>query len=155
MKDWYKYQPWNFTCRAWIIESRHMTYNTTALLPSGCFPMAFGPFRDPKGWSYTHPKYWTHRWRIDINISNGMSPIVPSSDNQGTWHILRRHYYQVTTAQWRMTHFWTPIFFPIHTRNIGPIHDGLISISAIKSRPHNSVEKIKTPDISHDGTTTK
>ena len=39
--------------------------------------MADGPFRDPKGRSYAHPKYWTHRWRIDINISHEILPIDP------------------------------------------------------------------------------
>ena len=33
--------------------------------------MADGPFRDPKGRSYPHPKYWTHRRRININIGQG------------------------------------------------------------------------------------
>ena len=64
MKDWYQYQPWNLTQRVQLRESRHLTYHTTALLPNSCGPMADGPFRDPKGRSYPHPKYWTHRWRL-------------------------------------------------------------------------------------------
>ena len=64
--------------KAQLSESGHMTYHTTALLPNSCGPMADGPFRDPKGRSYPHPKYWTHRWRIDINIDHGISPIEPS-----------------------------------------------------------------------------
>ena len=75
MKDWYQYRPWNLTHRVQLRESGHMTYHTTALLPNSCGPMADGPFRDPKGRSYPHPKYWTHRWRIDINIDHGISPI--------------------------------------------------------------------------------
>ena len=78
MKDWYQYRPWNLTHRAQLRESGHMTYHTTALLPNSCGPMAAGPFRDPKGRSYPHPKYWTHRWMIDINIDHGISPIEPS-----------------------------------------------------------------------------
>ena len=70
-EDWYQYQPWNLTHRVQLRESRHLTYHTTALLPNSCSPMADGPFRDPKGRSYPHPKYWTHRWRIDINTSHG------------------------------------------------------------------------------------
>ena len=78
MKYWYQYRPWNLTNRAQLRESRHMTYHTTVLLPNSCGPMADGPFRDPKGRSYPHPKYWTHRWGIDINIDHGISPIEPS-----------------------------------------------------------------------------
>ena len=194
MKDWYQYRPWNLTHRAQLSESGHMTYHTTALLPNSCGPMADGPFRDPKGRSYPHPKYWTHRWRIDINIDHGISPIESNQENQGTWHITRRHYYQITAAQWRMVHFGTPkgrsyphpkywthrwridinidhgispiessqenqgtwhitrrqyyqiaaaqwrmVHFgtprvgPIHTPNIGPIDEGLISISTMES----------------------
>ena len=78
MKDWYQYRPWNLTHRAQLRESGHMTYHTTALLPNSSGPMADGRFWDPKGRSYPHPKYWTHRWRIDINIDHGISPIEPS-----------------------------------------------------------------------------
>ena len=42
--------------------------------PNSCGPMADGPFRDPKGRSYLHLIYWTHRWRFDINIDHGISP---------------------------------------------------------------------------------
>ena len=75
MKDWYQYQPWNLTPGVLFRESKHLTYHTTALLPNSCGPMADGLFRDPKGQSYPHPKYWTHRWRIDNNTSHGISPI--------------------------------------------------------------------------------
>ena len=68
MKDLYQYQPWNHTHRAQLTESMHMAYHTTALLSNSCDPMADGLFRDPKGRSYPHLNYWTHRWRIDINI---------------------------------------------------------------------------------------
>ena len=78
MKDWYQYRPWNLTHRILLRKSMHMTYNTKALLPNSCGPMADGPFRDPKGWSYPHPKYWNHQWRIDINISHGISSIGSS-----------------------------------------------------------------------------
>ena len=78
MKDWYQYRPWTLTNRAQLRESIHMTYHTTALLPNCCGPMADGQFRDPNGRSYTHLKYWIHRWRIDINIGHGISPIGPS-----------------------------------------------------------------------------
>ena len=67
-KDWYQYQPWNLTHRSQVRESMHMTHQTTALLPNSCGPLADGPFRDPKGGSYPHPKYWTHWWRL-ISIS--------------------------------------------------------------------------------------
>ena len=103
--------------------------------PNSCGPMADGPFRDPKGRPYPHPKYWTHRWNIDINISHWISLIEPSQENQGTWHIIRRHYYQIAAAQWRMVHFGTPRVSPIHTPNIGPIDVGLISISTMESHP--------------------
>ena len=92
MKDWYQYWPCNLIHRAQWRESRHMIYHTTALLPNSCGPMADGPFRDPKGRSYPHSKYWTHWWRIDINIGHGISPIESIQDNLGTWHIIRRHY---------------------------------------------------------------
>ena len=78
MKDWYQYRPWNITHRAQLRESGHMTYQTTALLPNSCGPMADGSFRDAKGRSYPHPKYWTHRWRTDINIDHGIAPIESS-----------------------------------------------------------------------------
>ena len=155
MKDWYQYRPWNLTHRVQLRESRHMTYHTAALLPNNCGPMVDGPFRDPKGRSYLHTKYWTHRWRIDINISHGILPLESRQGNQCTWHILRRHYYQIAAAQWRMVHFGTPMVGPIHTPNIGPIDEGLISISAMKSYPYNPVKEINAHDISYDGTTTK
>ena len=170
--------------------------------------MADGPFRNPKGRSFPHPKYCNPRWRIDIHSSHGISPIEsswenistwhitrrhyyqipaakwqmihlgtlrvghihtpnivpiaeglisiptrePSYDNRGTWHIIQQHYYQIAEAQWRMVHFWTPAIGPIHTPNIGPIDWRLISIPAMESHP---VKRIKAPDISYDGTTTK
>ena len=46
--------------------------------PNSCGPVVDGPFRDPKGRSFPHPKYWTHRWRIGINIGHGISPIEPN-----------------------------------------------------------------------------
>ena len=84
---------WNLTHSAQLRKSGHMTYHTTALLPNNCGPMVDGPFWDPKGQSYPHPKYWTHPWRIHINIDHGISPIEASLDNQGTWHIIRWHCY--------------------------------------------------------------
>ena len=112
--------------------------------PNSCGPMADGQFRSPKGRSYPHPKYWTHPWRIDINIGRGISPIESSEKNQDTWHIIqrhyyqdiiRRHYYQIAAVQWRVVHFGTPRVGPIHTPNIGPIDEGLISTSAVESHP--------------------
>ena len=75
--DWYQCRPWNLTHRAHLRESRHMTYTTT-LLPNNCGQTADGLFRNPQGRSYPHPKYWTHRWRIDTNIGHGISPREPS-----------------------------------------------------------------------------
>ena len=155
MKDWYQYRPWNFTHRAQLRELRHMTYHRTALLPNSCGPMADGPFRDPKDRSYPHPKYWTHRWRIDINIGHEISPIETSQEKQDTWHIIRRHYYQIVAAQWRMVHLGTPRVGPIHTPNTGPINEGLISISIMKSHPLSPVKRIKAYDISYHGNTIK
>ena len=155
MKDWYQHRPWNLTHRVQLRESRHMTYHTAAQLPNSCGPMADGPFRDLKGRSYLHTKYWTHRWRIDINISHEILPLESRQGNQCTWHILRRNYYQIAAAQWRMVHFGTPRVGPIHTPNIGPIDEGLISISAVESHPLSPVKRIKTHDISYSGTTTK
>ena len=128
MKDWYQYQPWNLTHRVPLRKSMHMRYHTTALLPNSCGPMADGPFRDPKGRSYPHPKYWTHRWRIDVNIGHGISPIESSWESLDTWHIIQRHNYQTAAAQLWMFQFGTPRVGPIHTPNIGPIAEGLISI---------------------------
>ena len=98
MKDWYQYRPWNLTHRVQLRESRHMTYHTAAQLPNSCGPMADGPFRDLKGRSYLHTKYWTHRGRIDINISHEILPIESRQGNQCTWHILRRHYCNSVSA---------------------------------------------------------
>ena len=147
MKDWYQYRPWNLTHRAQLKELSHITYHRTALLPNSCGPTADGPFRDPKVRSYPHPKYKTHRWRIDINIGHEISPIGPSWENEGTWHIIRRHYYQIAAAQWRMVHFGTPRVGPIHTPNIGPIDEGLISISATKFHLLRPVKRNKIHDI--------
>ena len=155
MKDRYQYWPWNLTHRNQLRESKHMTYHTTALLPINCGPMTHGPFGDPKGLSYPHPKYWTHRWRIDIKIDHGISPIETSYESQGTWHIIRRHYYHITAAQWRMVHFGTPRVGPIYTPNIGPIDEGLISISTMESHTKSPVKRIRAHDISYDGTTNK
>ena len=149
MKDWYQYQQWNLTHIVQLSESRHLTYHTTALLPNMCGPMVDGPFRDPKGRSYPHPKYWTHRWRIHINTSHGISPIESSWQNQGTWHIIRRHYYQIAAAQWWMVHFGTPRVDHIQTGNIGPIDEGLISISTMESHPYSPVKRIRAHDIRH------
>ena len=54
-----------------------------------------------------------------------------------------------------MVNFGTPGVGPIHTPNIGPIDEGLISISAMKSYPQSPVKEINAYDISYDGTTTK
>ena len=120
MKDWCQYRPWNLTHRAQLKESGHMTYHSTALLPNSCGPMADGPLRNPKGRSYPHPKYWTHRWMIDNNIDHGISPMEPSYENQGTWHIIRRHYYKIAAAQWRMVYFGTPRVGSIHPQILDP-----------------------------------
>ena len=121
--------------RVQLKESRHMTYHTAALLPNSCGPMADVLFRDPRGRSYPHPKYWTHRWRIDINISHEILPIESRWGNQCIWHIIRRYYYQTAAAQWRLVHFGTPRVGPIHTPHIGPVDEGLISTSAVESHP--------------------
>ena len=193
-EGWYQYRPWNFTHRDKLIESSHMAYHTTALLPNTAaqWQMAIS---GPKDLSYSHPKYWTNRWRFDINIGHVISTIRYSQENQGTWHIIRRHYYQIPAAHRRMAnsgpqgsllstpqildpsmedwyqyrpwnlnhraqlresrhmtshttallpnscgamamvHFGTPRIYPIHTPIIGPIEEGLISISAMESRP--------------------
>ena len=135
MRDWYQYQPWNLTHRVPLRKSMHMICHTTTILPNSCGPMEDGPFRVSKGRPYPHPKYWTHRWRIGINISHEILPIESSQGNQCTWHIIRRNYYQIAAAQWRMVHIGTPRVSPIHTPNIGPIDEGLISISAMESHP--------------------
>ena len=126
-------RPWNRTHGAQISESLNMAYHTTALQPNSCGKMADGPFRDPLGRSSPQPKYWTHRWRININIDHGISPLEGSSENQGTWHMIRRHYNQKAAAQWQMVYFGTPRVGPIHTSNIGPIDEVLISISTMES----------------------
>ena len=48
-----------------------------------------------------------------------------------TWHIIRRHYYQIAASQWRMVHVGTTRVSPIHTSNVGPINEGFTSISDI------------------------
>ena len=57
-----------------------------------------------------------------------------------------------------MVYFGTTVVDPIHTSNTEPtepIDKGLISISDMKSNPSGPVKKIRTYDISYDGTTTK
>ena len=54
-----------------------------------------------------------------------------------------------------MVYFGTPRLGPIHTPNIGPIDEGLISIPAMESHPYGPVKWINAHDISYDGTTTK
>ena len=148
MKDWYQYRPWNFTQRVSLRKLVHMTYHTTALLPNSCGPMGDGPFGTPRVFFLSRPKYWTHRWRIDINIGHGIiSTIEPSWKNQGTWHIIRRHFYQIDAAQWRMVNFGTPRVGSIHTPNIGPIDKWLISISTMKSNPYCPIKKNSAYDI--------
>ena len=49
--------PWNLTHKTQLRESMHMTYHTAVLIQNSCSPIAEGPFRDPKGRSYRHPKY--------------------------------------------------------------------------------------------------
>ena len=44
--------------------------------------MADSPFRNPKGRSYPHPKYWTRPWRIDINVGHGISPRVQFGESR-------------------------------------------------------------------------
>ena len=138
MMDWYQYGPWNLTHRPLLREYRHMTHHTTALLPNSCGLMADGTFGDPIARSYPHPKYWTHWWRIGINIGHGISRTESSSENQDTWYIVRQQYYQLPAAQWRMVHLGTPRVGPINNPNIGPIDEGLISISDMES--HHSVQ---------------
>ena len=117
MKDWYQYRPWNVTHRIPLRKSVHMSYHTPSLLPNSCGPIADCPFRDPKGRSYPHPKYWTHRWWIDINIGHGISPINPI--NRSKAHdISYDSKYQIAAAQWWMVHFGTPRVSPIHIYQI-------------------------------------
>ena len=68
---------WNLTLRIPLRKSMHMTYHTTTLLQNSCGPMADSPLRDSKSRSYPHPKFWTNRWRFDIYIGHGISPIKP------------------------------------------------------------------------------
>ena len=99
MKDWYQYRPWSLTHRAQLRESGHWAYHTKSLLLNSCTPMADGPFRDPKGPSYPHPKYWTYRWRININFNHEIYPTVSCLNNLAIWDFIRLHY-QILTAQW-------------------------------------------------------
>ena len=154
MKDWYQYRPWNLTHRTQLRESRHITYHTAVLLPNRCSQIADGSFLEPNGRSYPHPKYWTHQWRIDINIGHGILFIGACKENQGTWHIIR-HYYGIAAAQWRVVHFGTARVGFIYTPDIGLIDEGLISISAMKSNPKNTVKRIKVHELSYGGTTTE
>ena len=155
MKDWYQYRPWNLTHRVPLRKSMHMIYHTMALLPNSCGPIVDGPFRDPKGGSYLHPKYWTYQWRIDINIVHVFSPIGSRLENQCPWHIIGRHYYQIAAAKWWMVYFGIPRVGSINTPNIGPIDEGLISMSATEFYPYSPVKRIKAHEISCDSTTTK
>ena len=63
--------------------------------------MADGPFRDPKGRSYPHPKYWTHRRRININIGQG---------NTFVWYVMCLD--SLNWAQWVRFHcrYWYQSF---------------------------------------------
>ena len=103
--------------------------------PNSCGPMADGPFRNPKGQSYPHPqildpsmKYWYQYrpWNLTHRIT---------LKNQCIWHIIQRHYYHIAAAQWRMVNFGIPRVGPIHTPNIGPIDERLISISVMEFHP--------------------
>ena len=104
-------------------------------IPNSCGPMVDGQFQDPKSRSHQHLKDWTHRGRIDINTSHGISSIVSSYENIGTRHIKWWYYYQIAAAHWRTVHFGTPRVGPIHNPNIGPINEGLISIPAMECHP--------------------
>ena len=108
MKDWYQYHARKLTHRAQLRESSHMTNLAMALPLNRCGPMADGPFRDPEGRSSLHPKYWTHRLRIGVNISHGISPIEPSYKNQSILRVIWRMHYQIAAAQWWMVHVGTP-----------------------------------------------
>ena len=54
-------------------------------------------------------------------------------------------------AQWQMVHCGTPRVGPIHTQNIGPVVEGLVSISGMAYQTYSPVKKIKTRDISYNG----
>ena len=60
-----------------LVRASQMTYHKPALLPNSCCPIAFGPFGVTNDLFYLHPKYWSHRWRIDINTRHLISPIGP------------------------------------------------------------------------------
>ena len=94
------------------------------------------------------------RWQTDWAIEDQAkkleldSPSLWSASIQPTWphcqltfaynyqcHKKRWLYYQITVAQRRMVHFGTPRVGPIHTPDIVPFDEGLISISAMKSHP--------------------
>ena len=122
----------------WVIllrESRHMTYHTTALLPNSCCPMADGPFRDPKGSVLSTPQI------LDPSMKDWYQ-YRPWNLTHGAQLRESRHMTYHTTAllpnscgQWRMVQFGTPRVGPIHTPNIGPIDEGLISISTMEYHP--------------------
>ena len=115
MKDWFQYRSLNLTHKDLSRESMHMTNHAMALLPNSCGPMADGPLRNPKGRSHPYPKYWTHRWRIEINIDHGISPIT-------TWLRESRHMTYQTTA--------------LLPNSCGPIADGPFRYSKGRSYPH-------------------
>ena len=167
MKDWCQYRSWNLTHRAQLRESRHMTYHTTALLLNSCGPMADGPFRHPKARSYPHPKYWTHRWRSEINISLRISPIALRQSRHMTYHttaLLSNSCCPMADGTFRdrkghtfalllISH--SPFFYgqnlcvcPINTTTIGLIDRWLISratslsIFVLKTRESHNMEEI-------------
>ena len=144
MKDWYQYKLWISP-----IESSLENQGTWHIIRRHYYQIAAAQWRmvyfgSPRVGPIHTPKYWTHRWRIDINTSHGILPMEYSLENQGTWHFIRRHYYQIAAAHLWMAHFGTPRVGPIHTPNIGPIDEGLIS-----NQPRNLTHRVQLRESMH------
>ena len=75
------------------------------------------------------------RWQKYIQFIFCCSAAISLTGDNNQCHITGIFYYQIAAAQWRMVHFGTPRVGAIHTPNIGPIDEGLISISVMESHP--------------------
>ena len=115
-------------CHAWF---KKLLYQE-----NGCVPIMYGTFQDPRGLSYPHNKYWTHRSIIQYYTIT-LNPVLTQRNVSYAMHDSTSCCTKkMAASQSRTVHSKTHRVCPIHTRNIGPI--GPISCT-MKPLPNGEV----------------
>ena len=100
-------------CHAWFKELLYQE--------NGCVPITYGTFQDPRGLSYPHKKYWTHRFIIQYYTIT-LNRVLTQRQISYAMHDSKSYCTRkMAASQSRTVHSKTHMVCLIHTRNIGPI----------------------------------